>query len=139
MAAISTIPRLHLRRARWRPRVSIGGAFFGLLAAVGGMIFEQQSGKLYPTGTVAIAAVLGGLLVPQVLTNLGRVVAVVMRANRKIARAEGDAGPASGTRRRPAVAAPAAAAARPRPAASARSPGPVQRLAANPRGPGWRA
>lgn len=62
-------------------------ALSGLLAGAGGLVQQQQSGKLYPTATAALVALLGGVLVSQVLVNLGSVVAVV-RANRKVARAE---------------------------------------------------
>jgi hypothetical protein len=87
MSAAIAGPALHLRRIGWRPKFSFGAAFLGLLTAVGGVVFQQQSGKLFPTGTTALVAVVAGVLVPQVLTNIGRGVAV-WRANQKVSRAE---------------------------------------------------
>lgn len=87
MSAIATAPRIRLKRISWRPRFSGGAAFMGFLGGLGGLVQRQQAGKLYPTLTAALVALLGGILVSQVMVNLGGIVAVV-RANRKVARAE---------------------------------------------------
>jgi len=59
----------------------------GLLAGVGGLVTQQQAGKVYPTAAAAALAVLGGVAVSQVMVNLGGVIGV-FRANQKVARAE---------------------------------------------------
>ena len=87
MSASMAAPGIRLKRISWRPRFAGGAAFMGLLGGVGGLVQQQQAGKIYPTATAAAVAVLGGVVVSQVMVNLGSIVAVV-RANRKVAHAE---------------------------------------------------
>ena len=71
-------------RVRWKPRISILGLVSGLLLGLGSLILVQQYSIAYPTRNLAIAFVVGGLLLSGViLPSLFRVFAVG-RANRRL-------------------------------------------------------
>lgn len=74
-------------RLRHRPRLSVLGLAGGVLAGIGIVVLLQQYGKVYPTAGVAIAGVVGGLIVGVLVPTLVRMVAV-NRANRRLATIE---------------------------------------------------
>jgi len=82
-----TKPAARLRRAGWRPRLSVAGIIGGLLAGAGTVVLLQQYAVVYPTRAVAIEGLAGGLALGLVMPSLLRVFAV-WRANRTIASAE---------------------------------------------------
>jgi len=74
-----------LPRARWRPRFSFVGIVGGFLSGVGGLVLLQQYAVLFPTRTVAIVFVAGGVILGITLPSLLRVRAV-RKTNRRLAR-----------------------------------------------------
>ena len=82
-----TKPAARLRRAGWRPRLSVAGIIGGLLAGAGTVVLLQQYAVVYPTRAVAIEGLVGGLALGLIIPSLLRVFAV-RRVNRAIARAE---------------------------------------------------
>ncbi len=76
-----------LRRATWRPRISVVGLVGSVLFGLGFTIFLQQSGEVFPDEGTFLQYIGAGLIVGIVVPSLIRVV-TVMRANRAIASAE---------------------------------------------------
>jgi hypothetical protein len=61
---------------KWGPRFSFIGIVGGILAAFGLLVLLQQGGRVYPTVTVALVMLIGGILFGIVLPSLGVLVAV---------------------------------------------------------------
>jgi hypothetical protein len=80
-------PSTRLPRAGWRPRISAVAVIAGLLVGAGVVVLLQQYAVLYPTRSVAIGGLIGGLALALVLPSVGRIFAV-WRVNRIIGRAE---------------------------------------------------
>ncbi|MFY9614607.1 MAG: hypothetical protein WAT58_04335, partial [Candidatus Dormiibacterota bacterium] len=109
--AVNTIPR-----QGWKPRLSILGLIGGLLTGASVVVLLQQSGKVYPSLTILIVALvvgalLGGVVVPSIFRLVAR-----GRANKAIDRVNS----LGASQAAPAVTAPTAApAVAPAPAQSA--------------------
>jgi hypothetical protein len=80
-------PAPKLPRARWRPRLSLGGILAGLVGAVGIGVLLQQYAVVYPTGSVTVTYLVAGLVAGVLLPSLTRLFAV-RSVNRAAARAE---------------------------------------------------
>src|SRR4051812_49871644 len=70
--------------AKWGPRFSFFGILGGVLATMGLLVLLQQAGRVYPTSTVALLSLLGGIVIGILLPSLGVLIAV-RRANRRYA------------------------------------------------------
>jgi hypothetical protein len=75
------------RRMAWRPRLSVLGILGGLVAGAGVVVLLQQFSILFPTLTVAIIGLAGGLAAGVLIPSLGALVRT-RRVNRKLARLE---------------------------------------------------
>lgn len=64
------------RRITWRLRLSLFGILGGLLLGLGLLVTLQQSAIAYPTATLTVAMLLGGLVFGVVLPSLGTLVSV---------------------------------------------------------------
>jgi hypothetical protein len=78
---------LTLRRASFLPRLTVAGIGGGVLAGLGIVVLLQQFGVTPLTGTLAIAGLVGGLIIGILLPSLFNLLAV-MRVNRAIAAGE---------------------------------------------------
>lgn len=68
---------------KWGPRFSVLGMLGGVLAGFGLLVLLQQAGTVYPTVTVAIAMLVGGLAFGIALPSLGVLLAVRRANNRR--------------------------------------------------------
>jgi hypothetical protein len=78
-----------VRRVRYRPKVSVLGLVSALVGSLGGLLFMQQRGSVFPTSTVGIITIVVALVSGIALPSLGRVVAT-RRINRRLARLSSD-------------------------------------------------
>ena len=74
-------------RLKWRPRPFVLAPLFGVVAAVGILVYLQQAAMLYPTTATAIVAVLIGLAAGLLIANLARLFGTVA-LNRRLTAAE---------------------------------------------------
>ena len=77
-----------MRRARWKPRISILGSLGGLLLGLSAVVLLQQYSLLYPTreiliGGLVVGLLVGGLLIPSLFRRIA-----VRRINRAVSRVE---------------------------------------------------